>query len=255
MSKPQFIRKSRFREELDKYRKETRSRKDSADSDKSSGNNMRWFKRHSSAILSRFSSPQTPKYSPSLKTSHVRFTPPKTRDQSPIKSFEPTALTPYQEIEKWKEFGSLMADSYEKMKKKYLESIKMQEEQKRNIRELNEQLNKLNTLQARVSKEKEEMVTRFQKEIQVLRIELEETNRERTPMEYSQMADEIIHLRTELERRKSSVSRLQRDQVNNSLHKNLRENLGRSASPYRRDSGVIMSLLDQYSTDISKLVS
>ena len=255
MSKPQVIRKSRFREELDKYRKENRTRKDSASSDKPSGENMKWFKRHSSAILSKFSSPSSPRYTSALKSNPIRIPVPKTRDQSPLKSPDSTASTTFQEIEKWKEFGSLMADSYDKMKKKYLESIKVQEEQKRNIREMSEQISKLNGLYDQNCKEKEEIVGRYQKEIQVLMIEFEESNREKTSMEYSQMADEIIHLRTELERKKSSVSRLQRDQVNNSLHQSLRQNLGRSVSPYRRDSGVIMSLLDQYSTDMSKLVS
>lgn len=123
-----------------------------------------------------------------------------------------TLDTPTDELQKWKEFSKLMTEAYEDMKQKYEASAEVITQDVKVITALQEQVKKLKLLLAKTHREKEDLTLTKRKHEEQER----GSSRAESNVECSQLADQIINLRTSLDKAHTDIVKLRRSESTSS---------------------------------------
>lgn len=220
-----FIHNSRFREELSKY-KQTTSQKNGR-SNSQTPRSVREVRTAQSPVTTSNTTPRT-QFSHRSNNSQSRSISPRA-NPSLAKSTDWTQIA--RDAEKWKEFGTLMADSYEDVKRKYNLSIKAIEENNTNIRYLNNQIEQIKHTILQDTHEKDQQEYLLRTEIESLKAAIQQSVQNKRNSEYTHMAHEIARLRSEIDQMNAYAARLSRDERVNISTKYMQTASPRNGSP------------------------
>lgn len=222
-----FIHNSRFREELTKYKQTTVPKKVRSNS-QASRSPREWAGQAQSPLLSTSSTPRTQtqtqfthrsQVSPVSQVTQSRSLSPRVAP-SLTRSTDWTQLV--KDVEKWKEFGTLMADSYEDVKRKYNLSLKAIEENNKTLRNLTDQIEQLKHSIIQETNDKDQQEYKLRHQIESMKTVIQKSIQNKRNSEFTLMAHEIARLRSEIDQTNAYAARLSRDEranvVTSSMH-------------------------------------
>lgn len=121
------------------------------------------------------------------------------------------------DVEKWKEFGTMMSESYEEMRIKYSQLKRERVKDMEELYQMEQHANKLQTLVDETKLELANYKQEAEATIIQLRTELEGLKEKLNNKHVNHLARQVICLQTDLDKCQTQLKRYQRQQLTSSL--------------------------------------